>query len=392
MATMASATRVERLPHVDNLRAVMVAWIIGGHALLGYSAIGGWPYQEVQETTFHPKSELAMAVVVGPTALFVIGTFFFIAGPFAPAAIARKGPGRFASDRVIRLGVPFLLFVLLIWPLFMWFAYLAAGYRVSFWWEFTHRTPFLDSGPLWFAEILLYVSLAYAALVWAKDRARAEAPPGQPDDDAHPTELGGRQLVTLVAMVAVASFIVRLWFPAQSKQVLDLHVWQWPQCVAMFGLGVAAARFGWARRVPEGLRRGCGVAVIATVLSLPVYASVVGISNLAADAAPYQGGWHWEAMVLATVEAILVVAGSVWVLGLAQDRLQGVSRLWRVCARSSFAAFVLQAPVLLTLAIMMRPFNLPAEAKAIAVGGIGVPVCFWLAWQLVDRTRLGRYL
>src|ERR1700754_4536179 len=104
MATMASATRVERLPDVDNLRAVMVAGIIGGHALLGYSAIGGWPYDEVKETTFHPKSELAMAVVVGPTALFVIVTFFFIAGLFSPAAMARKGPAHFASDRVVRLG------------------------------------------------------------------------------------------------------------------------------------------------------------------------------------------------------------------------------------------------------------------------------------------------
>ncbi|SDZ52657.1 Acyltransferase family protein [Asanoa ishikariensis] len=390
MATMGSVTRVERLPHVDNLRAVMVAWIIGGHALLGYSAIGGWPYDEVQETTFHPKSELAMAVVVGPTGLFVIGTFFFIAGLFAPAAMARKGPGKFVSERLVRLGVPFLLFALLVWPLFMWFAYLAAGYQVSFWWEFTHRHPFLDSGPLWFAEILLYVSLAYAALVWARDRARAD---GRADDsDEGPTTLGGRQLVTLVAMVALASFLIRLWFPAQSKQVLDLHVWQWPQCVAMFGLGVAAARFGWAKRVPERLRRGCGVAVIITVVALPLYAWTVGISDLANDAGPYQGGWHWQALLLATVEAVLVVAGSVWVLGLAQDRLQGVTQLWRRCARGSFAAFVLQAPVLLTLAIMLRPFDLPAEAKAIAVAGIGIPVCFWLAWKLIERTPVGRYL
>jgi hypothetical protein len=388
MATIGSATRVERLPHVDNLRAVMVAWIIGGHAFLGYSAVGGWPYDEVKESTFHPKSELAMAVIVGPTGLFVIGTFFFIAGLFAPATMARKGPGRFASDRVVRLGVPFLLFALLVWPLFMWFAYLAAGHKVSFWWEFTHRHPFLDSGPLWFAEILLYVSLAYAALVWAKDRARAD---GQAEEEG-PAEIGARQLLTLIALVALASFIVRLWFPAQSKQILDLHVWQWPQCVAMFGLGVAAARFGWAKRVPERLRRGCGAAVVITVLALPVYAFTVGISDLADDAGPYQGGWHWQAMLLAIVEAILVVAGSVWVLGLAQDRLQGVSRLWKRCARGSFAAFVLQAPVLLSLSITLRPFDLPAEAKAIAVGGIGIPVCFWLAFQLIERTPVGRYL
>lgn len=31
-----------RLPHLDNLRTVLVAWVIGGHALLGYTAVGGW--------------------------------------------------------------------------------------------------------------------------------------------------------------------------------------------------------------------------------------------------------------------------------------------------------------------------------------------------------------
>ena len=170
MATVAQTTRVRRLPHVDNLRAVMVAWIIGGHALLGYTAIGGWPYDEVQETTFDSRTELALSVVIGPSALFVIGTFFFVAGLFAPAAMARKGPRRFAADRVVRLGIPLLLFMLLVWPLFMWFAYRAAGRDVSLWWEFTHRKPFLDSGPLWFAEILLYVSVGYAIWTWAVRR------------------------------------------------------------------------------------------------------------------------------------------------------------------------------------------------------------------------------
>ena len=38
-----------RMVPIDNLKAVLVAWIIAGHALLGYTAIGGWPYDEVSE-------------------------------------------------------------------------------------------------------------------------------------------------------------------------------------------------------------------------------------------------------------------------------------------------------------------------------------------------------
>jgi peptidoglycan/LPS O-acetylase OafA/YrhL len=373
-----------RLPQVDNLKTIMVAWIIGGHALLGYSAIGGWPYDEVNEVTLDPRSELVLSALLGPSALFVIGTFFFLAGLFAQRAMARKGPARFAADRMLRLGVPFLAFMALLWPLSMWFAYRAAGHHVSYWWSFTHRQPFLDSGPLWFAEVLLYVSLGYAA--WSWTAARLGRRP-----DPHPAPLRGIHLVALAVAVVVASFWVRLWFPARSTQILDLHLWQWPQCVAMFGLGVAAARRGWQVEVPQRLYRACASAVTVTVAAAPVLAVILGVSNVAEHAAPFVGGWHWEALALASVEASLVVVGSVWLLGLAQRRLAGRGPLWAACGHGSYAAFALQAPVLLTLAIAARPLAWPAEAKALLVAMLSVPACFWLGWLIV-RTRLGRIL
>src|SRR5512138_819271 len=187
MVQVVETPRAQRLAHIDNLRTLLVAWIIGGHALLGYAAIGGWPYDEVSEATLDPRSELVLAALLGPSALFVIGTFFFLAGLFAEPAMARKGPARFAGDRLLRLGVPFLAFAGLLWPLFMWAAYRAAGYPVSYWWAFTHRQPFLDSGPLWFVEVLLYISLGYAAWRWAAGRLLARP-------DPRPALLGGAQL------------------------------------------------------------------------------------------------------------------------------------------------------------------------------------------------------
>ena len=82
-----------RLVHVDNLKSLLVAWIIGCHALLGYTVIGGWPYDEVTEVTLSPPVELVSTLVLGPTALFVIGAFFFLSGLFAPLEILDRGPG-----------------------------------------------------------------------------------------------------------------------------------------------------------------------------------------------------------------------------------------------------------------------------------------------------------
>jgi hypothetical protein len=99
---------------VDNFKSLLVDWIIGCHALLGYTAIGGWPYDEVNEVTMSPRSELLMSVFLGPTALFVIGSFFFLAGLFAPVEMAHLGPAHFARTRMTRLGLPWLSFALFV--------------------------------------------------------------------------------------------------------------------------------------------------------------------------------------------------------------------------------------------------------------------------------------
>jgi hypothetical protein len=166
-----------------------------------------------------------------------------------------------------------VVFVALVWPLFMWFAYLAAGRRFSYWWAFTHLQPFLDSGPLWFAEVLLYVSLGYAAWHWTVARV------GRPALRQR-ASLRGRHLVAVALGVAVASFVVRLWFPARSTQILGLHLWQWPQCVAMFGLGIAAGHGGWQVRAPRELCRTCGWAVAVAIAVVPVLAFATGVPTL----------------------------------------------------------------------------------------------------------------
>ncbi|HET8643546.1 MAG TPA: acyltransferase [Pseudonocardiaceae bacterium] len=390
MTIVAERRDVKRLAYVDNLKTILVAWIIGGHGLLGYTAIGGWPYDEVNEVTLTPRAELILAIPLGPSALFVIGVFFFLAGLFVPAALRRRGPGRFAIERIIRLGLPWLAFALLLWPLMMWLTYLASGRHESYWWVFTHRDPFLHSGPLWFALVLMLFSLGYAGW-WAIRRRPAREEPEPKIKDVRAPLRAGR-LIALAAGMALATFVVRLWFPARSTQIADPHLWQWPQCAAMFGLGIAGARQSLAASVPDRLRRGCGAITIAALVLVPVLGIAAGVGNLAVDTAPFLGGWRWEAMATAVFESILVVAGSVWLLGVAQRRLNHTGPLASACARGAFAAFMLQAPVLLALAVAARPMAVPVEVKSFLVAGLGIVVSFWLGWLAVSRTPLRRIM
>ncbi|MEU0879262.1 acyltransferase [Lentzea sp. NPDC005914] len=356
-----------RLSAVDNLKVILVAWVIGGHALLGYAAIGGWPYDEVNEVTFHSGVETALAAVIGPSGLFFMGTFYFMAGIFTPGSIERKGRQRFIAERLVRLGTPWVVTALVVWPTFVWIAYNGAGENVSWWHAFTHRNPLLDSGSLWFVGVLLIFSVALAF-----------APPVQE------RTITTRTVLSMTMIVAGTTFLTRLVFPARSGQVGDLHLWWWPQCLGMFLLGAIGGR-KLAERVPDDIYRASRNVVVATIVVLPLGAALLGVLDLAHNADPFLGGWRWQALVLALVEGILVVAGSLWLIGLAQRRLTGQGPFTEGLARSAYVAFVVQGPILLSLATALRPLAMPAEVKAPVVGAGAIAVSFAIGWYVTSR-------
>ena len=91
---------------------------------------------------------------------------FFLSGVFVPASLRRKGPGRFAADRALRLGIPFLFGVLALAPLALYpvFHRLNPAASVADYLAAYTRLPFLPNGPQWFLWLLLALSLATAAM------------------------------------------------------------------------------------------------------------------------------------------------------------------------------------------------------------------------------------
>jgi hypothetical protein len=385
----AAKPRRERVAYLDNLKLLLVAVIIAGHGALAYGDLeNAWPYQDVHEVQLGAVSNITLAAVVIPAALFAMGLFFLISGLVTPGSVSRKGPRTFARDRLIRLGVPLAAWTLVLWPGAIWAAHLAAGSTHSFWWQFTHLDPVLDTGPMWFVEVLLIYSLAYAAWRYWRERRSSGGDPRVASTVGAP--LSGRTLVTLAAGISLATILVRPVFPAASGQIGQSHLWQWPQFVAMFGLGIVAAQRGWLDPIPDRIRRGCGFAALGGVAAWGVVAATMAASGVDGGVL-FDPGLHWAPLSIAAIEGPLAVGTSVWLLGLAQRHLnRPPGPLGRAMARSAYGAFALQGIVLIGLMIALRPIGVPAEVKAVAVAGLGVAGSFTLAWVLVTRTRLGR--
>lgn len=102
----------------------------------------------MREVTLSPVTEVVLLVVAGPFALLMIPVLFLIAGLLTQPSLRRKGPGAYARDRLLRLGVPFAVFVLVLQPSVMYVMERnLAGDTGSFWASLLGKKQILDTGP-----------------------------------------------------------------------------------------------------------------------------------------------------------------------------------------------------------------------------------------------------
>lgn len=360
-----------RRVYLDNLKVLLIAAIIAVHALIGYTDLGGnaWAYSEVRETTLAEPTFVVLLVLAFPFGIFLIALLFLVAGLLTPGSYDRKGAGPFVRDRLLRLGVPYVVGTVLLWPALGYALYRPLGYeRGSFWAEFARDFPV--GSVLWFVAVLLVLSLGYAGLRR-----------GRPAPDPPPRGIDPHALLLLAAGVALTSFLVRLVSPYNSWGLWGLHAWQWPECVAAFALGTLAARRGWLVSVPEPVWRYARSAALLGGLGLAVFVAL----PLGFPIEYAAGGWHWQAAVTAGLDGVLTVFGPVWLLSVAQRHLGRPLPHGAALARSSYGAFVLQGVFLYGFAVALRPVGVPAELKALLVAVLSVAGSFALAWLLVTR-------
>ncbi len=266
-----SAGSTRRHRYLDNLKVVLIAAIIAGHGIVSYATLEVWTYTEMREVTLTPPAEIALVVAALPFGLFLIALLFLVAGLLTVPSIDRKGPGKFARDRLVRLGVPFAVYVLMIQPAVVYALEHPLGYAPgTYWEEFLGNERILDTGPLWFVGVLLIYSLAYAG--WVHLRGPGSATLARTIRAGH--------LALAAAVVAPASFAIRLVYPyGGDAGFTDLNFWQWPACIAVFTLGITAARRGWTDTVPDRLRRTCRAVTLVAVAAMAALMVTAGLTE-----------------------------------------------------------------------------------------------------------------
>jgi hypothetical protein len=374
------------------------------HACVTYSGMGSWFY--VEKTTQDIASTLVFSVYQTFAQAFLMGLLFFLAGTLVPAAYDRKGFFRFLADRAVRLGVPSLVFMLVLNPLtnfirdagtgatMMWSEYLPA-YR-----DFVLSGRFLSaSGPLWFAVALLVFTAVYALVRLVADLVRGSASPRPAAGSAPAVKAPATRTLppraihiaasSLIAVIALASFLVRFVQPIGTS-VMNMQLCYFSQYIVLFAAGLWAGRNGLLQAIPAKVGRSWLWLAVGVGL-LPVWLLLLGLGGaLSGKESLYMGGWHWQAAGYAAWEAFFCVAFSLGLLTVYRECVNVKNRVTGLLSYTGFGAYAFHAPILVGVSMLLLTVSMHPLAKTLVVAGIAWVASIAFAWVVRKIPGVGR--
>jgi surface polysaccharide O-acyltransferase-like enzyme len=151
-----------RIVALDRARTFIVLLVLLHHSVINYTYFGSGD----------AARWLGFDLIVLFNDSFFMACLFFISGLFVRDSLKRKGSAIFLRDRAWRLGLPFLLSVLVLMPIAYYPTFLRYHLPgttdfnfLHFWWRTLTVGPW-PSGPAWFLWVLLALD-AIAAAIWS---------------------------------------------------------------------------------------------------------------------------------------------------------------------------------------------------------------------------------
>jgi glucans biosynthesis protein C len=374
-ADIPGASGPGRLLYIDNIRLTLITLVVVGHLAITYMGLGDWYYKEAGSVSDIFKILLIPFGAILSASL--LGLFSLIAGYFTPRPYDRKGPGPFLLDRIKRLAIPLAVYELILNPAICYVRDANLGSFQVTYWEYLRMffSPLksFGSGPVWYLEMLLIFSIAYAgwrlltgAIFRGGRRSEARVP--------------GNGAIALFALgLGLATFIVRIWAPVGVfYEPWHQEFAHYPQYIAMFVVGILSYRHNGLAVFPSNqvrLWRWLSPLIIVT------FGGVAGAAGAFRGALDERaaGGFNWLSLMYSMWEAWTCVIVSILVLVWFRRRFNRQGRLGKEMAASAFGVYVLHPAIIVPLSVALSGISMNPGFKFLWVTPIAVALCFLVA-------------
>ncbi|MFZ3589161.1 acyltransferase family protein [Bacillus sp. DJP31] len=309
-----------------------------------------------------------------------MGFFFLLSGYFTPGSYDRKGWKLFLTDRLIRLGIPLLLYVFILGPVITY----SAHFRVSmtlldYYMSEVINLKTVHMGPLWFVQTLLYFSVFY--VFYRKIRGGTIQ---------KRWEFPSQTIFLLTAMLlGIVAFLIRLIWPV-GEGILGLQFGYFPSYILLFILGTLAYRQQWLESISSKLVKSW---IFISLVSIPILPIGLILTGALEGNISFEGGVSVQALLYALWEPFVAFGIILWLLYHFQLKVnQPPTRFKTMLSSSAYTVFIIHPVIIVSLSILFTSFVMHPFIKFLFVGSIGTVLCFVIAILIVKIPYVKRVL
>jgi hypothetical protein len=309
---------------------------------------------------------------------YILGLFFFIAGYFTPSSFDKRGVKKFITSRIIRLGIPTLVYMLCIHPLtlFILKQFNLPIYTDFFSWykDYVLSLSFLsNSGPLWFTLALLIFSICYAVIKSLFPTTIITAAVKETFKVKNIT------LIYLILITSFFAFLIRLIQPAGVSLFNDeignfMQLGFFASYLTLFCSGILFHRYNLLDKL--SFKFGISWLVLTILAGVPLWFMVIILGDLLKGSTALFGGFSWQSGMYALWESFFAVGMSIGLVALFKHKFNFQGRFTHFLSQNAFGVFVFHPPILVLIALLMRGVSLPPLGKMYVVSALVIPVCF----------------
>ena len=357
---------MQRLAWTDNLRALMIIFVVMMHAAVTYGGIGGWYYIENEKVDM--GSTIFFAVYQSFSQAYFMSLLFLFSGYFTRKSLLKKGTLKFLSGRFYRLGIPLLIYIFILHPLNVKMAYP----DLELWHFYKHGIIdlrlFSWTGPMWFVEALLIFSLIYVMLrkiplIQKKLIFKLNAP----------------NLSLLILFITAFAFGTRLIFPI-GTDVVNLQLCYFPAYIVMFFTGIIAHSQDIFNNIDY--RTGIRWLIISFAIGLPAWFLIIIFGGPLKGIMLIEGGLNWPAFFYALWESFFCVAFITALIGIFRHRYNNQNRFQKFLSDNAFGVYVFHATILIGISVILKDLTMPPVPKFFMVFSIAIVASYLFSWLI----------
>jgi glucans biosynthesis protein C len=364
--------------YIDRIRIILTMLVIFHHVAIAFGASGGWYYATPSGTTGLAQMLLSAQMAINQA--FFMSLFFFISALLMPASYDRKGFSKFMKDRLVRLGIPLLIYVFLIHPTLVYFIYEYKGNDAGGWFSFWKIiiTKYPEPGPMWFVLTLLIFETVYALYrQFGKGILSKLIPHKIPSVMA---------ILLFMVITGLFAFLIRLVYPVGTN-FFGLQFGYFSLYIAMYFTGIIASRANWTEKLTV---KNAWPWFILALAAIPVLLMVMKAN--ADDLGPFTGGINPQALFYAFWEPIVCVGISYFLLLFFKKHWNGPNSFVSAMSGDSYAAYIIHPVIVVSATMISEPLPYSPLVRLLFVMLLSIPASFIVSHLLRKIPGMGKII